>query len=143
MQDQQTFFNFAVEKMDEHSVFKFYGDKKTPHDAVEAGAKTLSSIKATQLRGQAFSSKDTLQELNSPTFCSAVDGYVPFWWAVKNYPKETFEAWEKRADMAAALQKKQFVFMTTAQLYLGGVSDPNQESLLPEDYYTEELSTKG
>lgn len=142
MQNQQNLFDYAVEKMRQHSVFKFYGDKKTPEHTVEAGARSLSSMKATQLRSQAFASDDIVQELNSPTHCKEVDAYVPFWWAVKNYPESTFAAWEKRVSMAAALQKKQFVFQTTAQLYLKGAMSVDEENLVPADYYVEELSVK-
>lgn len=142
MENQQSLFDFAIEKMRERSVFKFYGDSKTPKHAIEAGARSLSSVKATQLRSQAFASNDVAEELNSPTFCKEVDAYVPFWWAVKNYPESTFEAWEKRITMAAALQKKQFVFQTTAQLYLKGALDVIESKLVPADYYVDELPTK-
>ena len=142
MTNQQSLFDFAIEKMRERSVFKFYGDRKTPRDAVEAGARSLSSVKATQIRSQAFASNDVSQELNSPTYCKEVDTYVPFWWAVKNYPESTFAAWEKRVDMAAALQKKQFVFQTMAQLYLKGAVSVDQGDLVAPDHYVEELPTK-
>ena len=142
MTNQQSLFDFAIEKMRERSVFKFYGDRKTPRDAVEAGARSLSSMKATQIRSQAFASNDLVQELNSPTYCKEVDTYVPFWWAVKTYPESTFAAWEKRVDMAAALQKKQFVFLTTAQLFLKDALDVDESRLVPADYYVEELSVK-
>jgi hypothetical protein len=142
MTNQQSLFDFAIEKMRERSVFKFYGDRKTPRDAVEAGARSLSSVKATQIRSQAFASNDVAQELNSPTYCKEVDTYVPFWWAVKNYPESTFAAWEKRVDMAAALQKKQFVFQTMAQLYLKGAVSVDQGDLVAPDHYVEELPNK-
>jgi len=142
MTNQQSLFDFAIEKMRERSVFKFYGDRKTPRDAVEAGARSLSSVKATQIRSQAFASNDVAQELNSPTYCKEVDTYVPFWWAVKNYPESTFAAWEKRVNMAAALQKKQFVFQTMAQLYLKGAVSVDQGDLVAPDHYVEELPTK-
>ena len=142
MTNQQSFFDFAIEKMRERSVFKFYGDRKTPRDAVEAGAKSLSSVKATQIRSQAFASNDVSQGLNSPTYCKEVDTYVPFWWAVKTYPESTFAAWEKRVDLAAALQKKQFVFQTMAQLYLKGAVSVDQGDLVAPDHYVEELPTK-
>jgi len=142
MTNQQSLFDFAIEKMRERSVFKFYGDRKTPRDAVEAGARSLSSVKATQIRSQAFASNDVSQELNSPTYCKEVDTYVPFWWAVKNYPESTFAAWEKRVNMAAALQKKQFVFQTVAQLYLKGAVSVDQGDLVAPDHYVEELPTK-
>ena len=142
MTNQQSLFDFAIEKMRERSVFKFYGDRKTPRDAVEAGARSLSSVKATQIRSQAFASNDVSQELNSPTYCKEVDTYVPFWWAVKNYPESTFAAWEKRVDMAAALQKKQFVFQTMAQLYLKGAVSVDQGDLVAPDHYVEELPNK-
>lgn len=142
MTNQQSLFDFAIEKMRERSVFKFYGDRKTPRDAVEAGARSLSSVKATQIRSQAFASNDVSQELNSPTYCKEVDTYVPFWWAVKNYPESTFAAWEKRVNMAAALQKKQFVFQTMAQLYLKGAVSVDQGDLVAPDHYVEELPTK-
>jgi len=142
MTNQQSLFDFAIEKMRERSVFKFYGDRKSPRDAVEAGARSLSSVKATQIRSQAFASNDVAQELNSPTYCKEVDTYVPFWWAVKNYPESTFAAWEKRVDMAAALQKKQFVFQTMAQLYLKGAVSVDQGDLVAPDHYVEELPTK-
>jgi hypothetical protein len=142
MENQQSLFDFAIKKMQERSVFKFYGKKKTPYDAVESGAKSLSSMKATQIRGKAFGSDDVVQELNSPTYCKEVDAYVPFWWAVKSYPESTFAAWEKRVSMAAALQKKQFVFQTTAQLYLKGAMSVDEKDLVSADYYVEELSVK-
>jgi len=142
MTNQQNLFDFAIEKMRERSVFKFYGNRKTPKDVIEAGAKSLSSVKATQIRSQSFASNDVVQELNSPTYCKEVDTYVPFWWAVKTYPESTFAAWEKRVDMAAALQKKQFVFQTTAQLYLKGAVSVDEGQLLPADYYADELTTK-
>jgi len=142
MENQQNFFDFAIEKMRQRSVFMFYGNSKTPHHVVEAGAKSLSSMKATQIRGKAFASDDVVQELNSPTFCKEVDAYVPFWWAVKSYPESTFAAWENRVSMAAALQKKQFVFQTTAQLYLKGAMSVDDSRLVPADYYVEELSLK-
>ena len=142
MTNQQSLFDFAIEKMRERSVFKFYGDRKTPRDAVEAGARSLSSVKATQIRSQAFASNDVAQGLNSPTYCKEVDTCVPFWWAVKNYPESTFAAWEKRVDMAAALQKKQFVFQTMAQLYLKGAVSVDQGDLVAPDHYVEELPTK-
>ena len=142
MTNQQSLFDFAIEKMRERSVFKFYGDRKSPRDAVEAGARSLSSVKATQIRSQAFASNDVAQELNSPTYCKEVDTYVPFWWAVKNYPESTFAAWEKRVDMAAALQKKQFVFQTMAQLYLKGAVSVDQGDLVAPDHYVEELPNK-
>ena len=104
MENQQSLFDFAIDKMREHSVFKFYGSRKTPEDAVEAGAKSLSSMKATQIRSKAFAEDDIIKELNSPTFCKEVDSYVPFWWAVEKYPDSTFAAWDKRVNMAAALQ---------------------------------------
>lgn len=142
MENQQSFFDFAIEKMRDRSVFKFYGDKKTPYHVVESGARSLSSMKATQIRSKAFASNDVAEELNSPTYCKEVDAYVPFWWAVKNYPESTFAAWEKRVSMAAALQKKQFVFQTTAQLFLKGALDVGAGKLVPADYYVEELSVK-
>ena len=142
MTNQQSLFDFAIEKMRERSVFKFYGDRKSPRDAVEAGARSLSSVKATQIRSQAFASNDVAQELNSPTYCKEVDTYVPFWWAVKNYPESTFAAWEKRVDMAAALQKKQFVFQTMAQLYLKGAVSVDEGDLVAPDHYVEDLPTK-
>ena len=142
MENQQSLFDFAIEKMRERSVFKFYGDRKTPRDAVEAGARSLSSTKATQLRSQAFAKDDVVQELNSPTYCSEVDAYVPFYWAVSNYPESTFAAWNKRVSMAAALQKKQFVFQTTAQLYLKGALSVDEGDLVAPDHYVEELPTK-
>jgi|TARA_R110000796_G_scaffold209430_1_gene325739 hypothetical protein len=142
MENQQSLFDFAIEKMRERSVFKFYGDRKTPRDAVEAGARSLSSTKATQLRSQAFAKDDVVQELNSPTYCSEVDAYVPFYWAVSNYPESTFAAWNKRVSMAAALQKKQFVFQTTAQLYLKGALSVDEGDLVAPDHYVDELPTK-
>jgi len=142
MKNQQSLFDFAIEKMRDRSVFKFYGNSKTPEHVVEAGAKSLSSMKATQIRSEAFSSDDVVQELNSPTHCKEVDAYVPFWWAVKNYPESTFAAWEKRVSMAAALQKKQFVFQTTAQLYLKGAISVEDQDLVPADYYVDELPVK-
>mgnify|MGYP003633843892 CR=1 FL=1 len=142
MENQQSLFDFAIEKMRERSVFKFYGDRKTPRDAVEAGARSLSSTKATQLRSQAFAKDDVVQELNSPTYCSEVDAYVPFYWAVSNYPESTFAAWNKRVSMAAALQKKQFVFQTTAQLYLKGALSVDEGELVAPDHYVDELPTK-
>ena len=142
MTNQQSLFDFAIEKMRERSVFKFYGDRKTPRDAVEAGARSLSSTKATQLRSQAFAKDDVVQELNSPTYCSEVDAYVPFYWAVSNYPESTFAAWNKRVSMAAALQKKQFVFQTTAQLYLKGALSVDEGDLVAPDHYVDELPTK-
>jgi len=142
MTNQQSLFDFAIEKMRERSVFKFYGDRKTPRDAVEAGARSLSSTKATQLRSQAFAKDDVVQELNSPTYCSEVDAYVPFYWAVNNFPESTFAAWNKRVSMAAALQKKQFVFQTTAQLYLKGALSVDEGDLVAPDHYVEELPTK-
>ena len=142
MENQQSLFDFAIEKMRERSVFKFYGDRKTPRDAVEAGARSLSSTKATQLRSQAFAKGDVVQELNSPTYCSEVDAYVPFYWAVSNYPESTFAAWNKRVSMAAALQKKQFVFQTTAQLYLKGALSVDEGDLVAPDHYVDELPTK-
>ena len=142
MENQQSLFDFAIEKMRERSVFKFYGDRKTPRDAVEAGARSLSSTKATQLRSQAFAKDDVVQELNSPTYCSEVDAYVPFYWTVSNYPESTFAAWNKRVSMAAALQKKQFVFQTTAQLYLKGALSVDEGDLVAPDHYVDELPTK-
>ena len=142
MENQQSLFDFAIEKMRERSVFKFYGDRKTPRDAVEAGARSLSSTKATQLRSQAFAKDDVVQELNSPTYCSEVDAYVPFYWAVNNFPESTFAAWNKRVSMAAALQKKQFVFQTTAQLYLKGALSVDEGDLVAPDHYVDELPTK-
>jgi len=142
MENQQSFFDFAIEKMRERSVFKFYGNSKTPYHAVESGARSLSSMKATQIRSRAFASDDVTKELNSPTYCKEVDAYVPFYWAVENYPESTFAAWEKRISMAAALQKKQFVFQTTAQLFLKDALDVDESQLVPADYYVEELSVK-
>jgi len=142
MENQQSLFDFAIEKMRERSVFKFYGSKKTPYHAVESGARSLSSKKATQIRSKAFSSNDVTEELNSPTYCKDVDAYVPFWWAAKNYPESTFAAWDKRITMAAALQKKQFVFQTTAQLFLKGALDVDVGLLVAPDHYVDELPTK-
>tara|TARA_R110000803_G_C11903471_1_gene312388 strand:- start:46 stop:477 length:432 start_codon:yes stop_codon:yes gene_type:complete len=142
MKNQQNLFDFAIDKMRERSVFKFYGDRKTPRDAVEAGARSLSSKRATQLRSQAFAENNVVKELNSPTYCGQVDAYVPFWWAVANYPVETFAAWDKRVNMAAFLQKKQFVFQTTAQLYLKGALDVSEGELVAADYYIDELPTE-
>jgi hypothetical protein len=142
MTNQQSLFDFAIEKMRERSVFKFYGDRKTPRDAVEAGARSLSSTKATQLRSQAFAKDDVVQELNSPTYCSEVDAYVPFYWAVNNFPESTFAAWNKRVSMAAALQKKQFVFQTTAQLYLKGALSVDEGDLVAPAHYVDQLPTK-
>ena len=141
MKDTQTLFDFAIDKMQEHSIFKFYGDRKTPEDTIEAGAKSLSSAKATQLRGKAFSSDDVVQELNSPTFCKEVGGYVPFWWAVETYPESAFIAWNKRLEMAAALQKKQYLFQTTAQLYMKGALSVDERRLVAKDYYQDDLPT--
>ena len=142
MTNQQSLFDFAMQTMRERSVFKFYGNRKTPEDAVEAGARSLSSMKATQIRSRAFAEDDIIKELNSPTFCKEVDSYVPFWWAVEKYPDSTFAAWDKRVNMAAALQKQQFVFKTTAQLYLKGAMDVDESQLVPGDYYIDELPTK-
>ena len=61
MKDTQTLFDYAIDKMQEHSIFKFYGDRKTQEDTIEAGAKSLSSTKATQLRGKAFASDDVVK----------------------------------------------------------------------------------
>lgn len=140
MEKQRTLFDYASDKMRQYSVNLFYNGKKTPEDTVVAGAKSLSSMKATEIRGKAFASNDITQELNSPTYCKEVDAYVPFWWAVKNYPESTFAAWDKRINMAAALQKKQYVFQTTAQLYLKGAMDVQQDQLVPPDYYVEDGS---
>ena len=142
MKNQQNLFDFAIDKMRERSVFIFYGDRKTPRDAIEAGARSLSSKAATKLRSRAFAEDDVVQELNSPTYCKQVDAYVPFWWAVKNFPAETFATWDKRVNIAAALQKKQFVFQTTAQLYLKGALDVSEGELVAADYYIDELPTE-
>jgi hypothetical protein len=142
MEKQRTLFDYASDKMRQYSVNLFYGGKKTPEDTIDAGVKSLSSMKATEIRGKAFASNDVVQELNSPTYCKEVDSYVPFWWAVKNYPESTFAAWDKRINMAAALQKKQYVFQTTAQLYLKGAMGVDDSQLLPPDYYVEDGSVK-
>lgn len=128
-------FDYARNLMQSRGVDKFYSDKKTPKDAVDTGVRTLSSTKATEMRSKAFNKGEILDQLNSPTYCKPVDAYVPFWWAVKNYPEEMSADWSKRITMAAALQKAQYLFMTTAQIYLkGGVSVDSGDLYGPEHY---------
>lgn len=135
MAEQGNLFDYAMNKMRERGVFRFYGDKKKPKDAIDAGARSLSSAKATQLRSMAFSGKDTLDKLNSPTYCKDVDAYVPFWWAVMHYPESMFSDWDRRINMAASLQKQQYVFQTTAQLFLNGAVEYETGQLVDPEYY--------
>ena len=135
MAKQEALFDYAINKMRERGVFGFYGPSKTPKDAVDAGSRSLSSVKATQMRSKAFSEKDITQMLNSPTYCAPVDAYVPFWWAVKHHPEAMFGDWSKRISMAAGLQKQQYIFQTTAQLYLNGATGVEDWQLAEPDCY--------
>lgn len=135
MNKQENLFDYAIGKMRERGVFGLYGPSKTPKDAVDAGSRSLSSVKATQMRTKAFSDKDIVAMLNSPTYCQPVDAYVPFWWAVKHYPEAMFGDWSKRISMAAGLQKQQYTFQTTAQLFLNGATHVNESTLAEPDCY--------
>lgn len=128
-------FEYARNLMESRGINSFYGPKKTPKDAVDAGVRSLGSTKATQMRSKAFSKGEVLEQLNSPTYCRPVDAYVPFWWAVKNYPEEMFADWDKRITMAAGLQKQQYVFQTTAQVYLKNGVSVDQKDLLDAEHY--------
>ena len=131
-------FDYAKGMMKIRGINSFYKGTKSPIDVVDAGCRKLGSSKATQMRSQAFNNKaEILGQLNSPTYCSDVDAYVPFWWAVRNYPESMFEDWDKRISMGASLQKQQYVFQTLAQLFLNGASsvDDGDPRLLPADHY--------
>jgi len=137
MSKQETLFDYTVRKMKERGIVSFYGKTKTPKDVVNSGTRTLSSAAATSLRSQAFAKKDVLQMLNSPTYCTPVDAYVPFWWAVEHYPEAMFADWDKRMNMAAGLQKQQYNFQTLAQLYLSGATGKDVEGLADPETYME------
>jgi hypothetical protein len=134
---QMNLFDYARQLMDIRGTNKFYNNKKTPKDVVESGIRNLNSKKATSLRSKAFSDGEILDQLNSPTYCKDVDAYVPFWWAVSHYPESMFSDWQKRITMAAALQKQQYVFQTTAQVYIGGGIKVDDADLVEPDQYME------
>lgn len=128
-------FEYAENLMQSRGINNLFRRKKTPKDTVDAGVRSLGSSKATQMRSKAFNEGEILEQINSPTYCKPVDAYVPFWWAVENYPEEMVATWDSRITMASGLLSQQYVFKTTASVYLKGGLSIEDGSLLDAEHY--------